>query len=65
MIVGVNRGIRKMEAPTPLYFERGGSPNLWDVDSNHYLDFQLGQGAILYGHAPTGLAAVIAVQTRV
>lgn len=61
---GVNSGIRKMEAPVPLYFARGSGPNLWDVDGNHYLDFQLGQGALLYGHAPAGLAAAIGAQAQ-
>ncbi len=61
---GVNSGIRKMEAPVPLYFARGSGPNVWDVDGNHYLDFQLGQGALLYGHAPTGLADAIAAQAH-
>ncbi len=32
---GVNSGIRKLEAPVPLYFARGSGPNLWDVDGNH------------------------------
>ncbi|MSU52152.1 MAG: aspartate aminotransferase family protein [Opitutia bacterium] len=61
---GVNSGIRKMEAPVPLYFARGSGPNLWDVDGNHYLDFQLGQGALLYGHAPAGMGEAIAEQAR-
>jgi glutamate-1-semialdehyde 2,1-aminomutase len=61
---GVNSGIRKMEAPVPLYFERGSGPNLWDVDGNHYLDFQLGQGALLYGHAPAGMAEALSAQAR-
>lgn len=61
---GVNSGIRKMEQPVPLYFTRGDGPNLWDVDGNHYVDFQLGQGALLYGHAPAGLAQAIAEQAR-
>ncbi len=61
---GVNSGIRKLEAPVPLYFARGSGPELWDVDGNHYLDFQLGQGALLYGHAPAGMAEAIAVQAR-
>ena len=61
---GVNSGIRKMEAPVPLYFERGSGPNLWDVDGNHYIDFQLGQGALFYGHAPAGMADVLAAQAR-
>ena len=61
---GVNSGIRKMEAPVPLYFTHGRGPNLWDVDGNHYLDFQLGQGALLYGHAPAGLAEALAAQAK-
>ena len=61
---GVNSGIRKMEAPVPLYFARGSGANLWDVDGNHYLDFQLGQGALLYGHAPEGMADALAAQAR-
>jgi glutamate-1-semialdehyde 2,1-aminomutase len=61
---GVNSGIRKMEAPVPLYFTKGSGPNLWDVDGNHYLDFQLGQGALLYGHAPAGMAEAIAAQAK-
>ena len=61
---GVNSGIRRMEAPVPLYFSKGSGPDLWDVDNNHYLDFQLGQGALLYGHAPAGMAEAIAAQAR-
>ena len=61
---GVNSGIRKMEAPVPLYFTRGSGANLWDADDNHYLDFQLGQGALLYGHAPAGMADALAAQAR-
>ena len=48
----------------PLYFTRGSGPNLWDVDNNHYLDFQLGQGALLYGHAPAGMADALAAQAH-
>jgi glutamate-1-semialdehyde 2,1-aminomutase len=61
---GVNSGIRKMEQPVPLYFSHGSGPRVWDVDGNEYLDFQLGQGALLYGHAPAGMAAAIAAQAR-
>ena len=61
---GVNSGIRKLEQPVPLYFARGQGAHLWDVDGNHYLDFQLGQGALLYGHAPAGMAEALAEQAR-
>ena len=61
---GVNSGIRKLEQPTPLYFQRGDGPRVWDVDGNEYIDFQIGQGALLYGHAPAGMADAIAAQAR-
>lgn len=61
---GVNSGIRKMEQPVPLYFQRGEGCRVWDVDGNEYLDFQIGQGALLYGHAPAGMADAIAAQAR-
>ena len=61
---GVNSGIRKMEAPVPLYFSHGRGSRLYDVDGNEYIDFQIGQGAILYGHAPEGMADAIAAQAR-
>jgi glutamate-1-semialdehyde 2,1-aminomutase len=61
---GVNSGIRKMEQPVPLYFDHGKGSRLFDVDGNEYIDFQIGQGAILYGHAPEGMADAIAAQAR-
>jgi len=61
---GVNSGIRKMEQPVPLYFERGSGSRLWDVDGNEYIDFATGQGALLFGHAPRGLADAIGAQAH-
>jgi len=56
---GVNSGIRKLEQPVPLYFTHGRGCRLWDEDKNEYIDFQNGQGALLYGHAPKGMASEI------
>lgn len=56
---GVNSGIRKMEQPVPLYFSHGKGSRLWDEDGNEYVDFQTGQGALLYGHAPEGMARAV------
>lgn len=61
---GVNSGIRRLEQPVPLYFARGAGSRVWDVDGNEYIDFQLGQGALLYGHAPAGMAEALAAQAR-
>jgi Glutamate-1-semialdehyde aminotransferase len=59
---GVNSGIRKLEQPVPLYFSRGQGCRLWDEDGNEYIDFQNGQGALLYGHAAKGLADAVYAQ---
>jgi glutamate-1-semialdehyde 2,1-aminomutase len=61
---GVSSGIRKLEQPVPLFFTHGKGGRLWDEDGNEYIDFQTGQGALLYGHAPEGLASAIADQAR-
>lgn len=61
---GVNSGIRKLEQPVPLYFQYGNGPRVWDVDGNEFIDFQIGQGALLFGHAPAGMANSIAAQAH-
>jgi len=61
---GVNSGIRKMEQPVPLYFTHGAGSRLWDVDGHEYIDFATGQGALLFGHAPRGLADALAEQAH-
>jgi glutamate-1-semialdehyde 2,1-aminomutase len=61
---GVSSGIRKLEQPVPLYFTHGKGSRLWDVDGNEYVDFLIGQGALLYGHAPEGLADALSAQAR-
>ena len=37
--------------PVPLCMERGVGGRKWDVDGNEYIDFLLGNGALLLGHA--------------
>ena len=61
---GVNSNLRRHEQPVPLYFTHGTGARLWDVDGNEYVDFQLGQGALLFGHAPAGQAETIAQQAK-
>src|SRR5262249_2788739 len=61
---GINSSIRKLEQPVPLFFDRGAGSRLWDVDGNESIDFQTGQGALLFGHAPAGLADALATQAH-
>ena len=46
--------------PMPLYIERGAGGRKWDVDGNEYIDFLLGNGALLLGHAPAEVVEAIA-----
>ena len=46
--------------PVPLYIERGEAGRKWDVDGNEYIDFLLGNGALLLGHAPLEVVEAIA-----
>lgn len=54
----VGHDLRHAE-PVPLYIHRGRGGRKWDVDGNEYVDFLMGNGALLLGHAhPAVLAAL-------
>ncbi len=59
---GVNSNYRYIE-PYPLYFKEAKGTSLWDVDGNRYIDFNMGYGALVTGHAHPTL--VEAMQERV
>lgn len=59
---GVTSSIRAGASPHPMYFERGEGPYLWDVDGNRYVDYALGYGPLLLGHAPLIVRAAISAQ---
>jgi glutamate-1-semialdehyde 2,1-aminomutase len=47
---GVGHDLRSFE-PMPLYIEKARGSRKWDVDGNEYIDFLMGNGALLLGHA--------------
>ena len=49
----------RYSTPVPLYIDRGEAGRKWDVDGNEYIDFLLGNGALLLGHAPTEVVEAI------
>ncbi len=49
---GVNSNFRLGMVPTPLVFERGEGPYLYDVDGNRLIDYYLGMGPMILGHNP-------------
>ncbi len=51
--------------PLPMYIERGKGGRKWDVDGKEFVDFLMGNGALLLGHAaPEVLEAIAAVMDR-
>jgi glutamate-1-semialdehyde 2,1-aminomutase len=59
---GVTSTVRAGRKPHPLYFERGQGPFMWDVDGNRYIDYVLGLGPLLLGHAPERVRAAVHAQ---
>ena len=55
MAGGVNSNFRLGISPTPLVFERGEGPYLYDVDGNRLIDYYLGMGPMILGHRPQAL----------
>ena len=49
---GVSSNVRYASAPVPLFFERGEGARLYDVDGNVHIDYVLGNGPAILGHAP-------------
>jgi glutamate-1-semialdehyde 2,1-aminomutase len=43
----------------PFVVERGSGARLWDVDGRDYVDYVLGWGALILGHAPPGVVAAL------
>jgi glutamate-1-semialdehyde 2,1-aminomutase len=52
MAGGVNSNFRLGTQPAPLFFDRGEGPYLYDADGNRYVDYVLGMGPSILGHAP-------------
>ena len=50
--------------PHAIYVERGQGNRIWDVDGNEYLDYHLGYGAMVAGHAHPAIVEAIERQAR-
>src|SRR6202022_765628 len=57
---GVNSNFRQHGQPVPLVFERGEAARLYDLDGNVYLDYALGMGPNILGHAPASVIRAVA-----
>jgi glutamate-1-semialdehyde 2,1-aminomutase len=57
---GVSSNVRYAAAPVPLFFERGEGARLHDVDGNVHIDYVLGNGPAILGHAPKKVVDAVA-----
>ena len=57
---GASSNFRLGGQPVPLFFERGEGARLYDVDGNVYLDYALGMGPNILGHAPPAVLRAVA-----
>src|SRR5687768_7256516 len=49
---GVSSNVRYASTPVPLFFARAEGARLYDVDGNVHIDYILGNGPAILGHAP-------------
>jgi len=52
--------VRYASVPVPLFFARGEGPRLIDEDGNVHIDYILGNGPAILGHAPPTVCAAVA-----
>src|SRR5205085_12521836 len=48
-----------VQGVSPAYVSRADGAHVWDVDGNRYVDFPMGLGPILLGHAHPAVNAAI------
>jgi len=61
---GISSQIRRAELPVPLWFERAKDGLMWDVDDNEYVDYVMGMGPNIFGHAPEFISDAVARDMR-
>jgi glutamate-1-semialdehyde 2,1-aminomutase len=50
--------------PHAIYIDRGEGSRIWDIDGNEYVDFHLGYGAMVVGHAHPKVVEAVEKQVR-
>lgn len=59
---GVHHDSRWM-LPFPIYTSRASGSRKWDVDGHEYIDYTMGHGSLMFGHAHPSLVEVVTEQT--
>jgi glutamate-1-semialdehyde 2,1-aminomutase len=58
---GVTHDVRHL-GPFPIYVERAAGSHKWDVDGHEIIDYVMGHGALLLGHAHPDVTRAVAEQ---
>jgi len=61
---GVGSNDRALVHPHPISIERGAGAHLFDVDGNRYVDYLLGYGPLVLGHAHPAIVEAVTAQAR-
>ncbi len=61
----VSRGVHhdaRFALPFPIYTSRAMGSRKWDVDGNEYIDYSMGHGSLMLGHAHPALVEAVSRQ---
>ncbi|MGZ4926538.1 MAG: aminotransferase class III-fold pyridoxal phosphate-dependent enzyme, partial [Halobacteriota archaeon] len=56
---GVSSPARAID-PYPFYVQKASDSRIWDVDGNLYIDYCMGYGPLILGHAHPAVQAAVA-----
>ena len=57
--LGVNSNFRYWGPEDTRYISHGKGAYIWDVDDNRYIDYRLGYGPVILGHADDRVTFVV------
>ena len=60
---GVSSPVRAID-PYPFYVQRASDSRIWDVDGNLYIDYCMGYGPLILGHARPAVQTAVAEQLK-
>ncbi|MEM2979666.1 MAG: glutamate-1-semialdehyde 2,1-aminomutase [Methanomassiliicoccales archaeon] len=60
---GVSSPVRAF-APYPIYISKGKGSKIWDVDGNEYIDYCMGFGPLILGHAHPSVVRALQEQAE-
>jgi glutamate-1-semialdehyde 2,1-aminomutase len=60
---GVSSPVRAI-APYPFYVQKANDSRIWDADGNLYIDYCMGYGPLILGHAHPAVYAAVAEQLK-